>query len=154
MANRMKPSSKDKTGPFLYWSSLILAVLGAADAIYLTVLKYTQLEAMCVGNHGCITVNNSPYGSVYGIPVAILGLVAYLFIGLTLVFEPRWRLLGEWGPILVFGAGLVGVLYSAYLTYLEFAVIHAFCPFCLASAIIITIIFVIAIIRLVKQTTS
>ena len=150
----MKPTSKDKSAPFLYWSGLILAALGAADSIYLTVLKYTQNARMCVGSHGCLTVNNSPYGSIHGIPVAVLGLIGYLFIGLALFLEPRWKLLREWGPVVVFGAALVGVLYSAYLTYLEFAVIHAFCPFCIASAIIITIVFILAIIRLAKQTSS
>jgi len=154
MAHPLKPTRTDKSARALYWASLVLAVLGAADAVYLLVLKYTQLEAMCVGSHGCITVNNSPYSMVYGIPVALLGLLGFLCIGVILGLESRWRLAAEYGPMLVFGGGLIGVLYSAYLTYLEYAVIHAFCPFCVASAIIVTLIFILAVIRLVRQTAS
>lgn len=150
MAARMRSVKQDKSKPFLKWASAILAVLGAADAIYLLVLKYTQLEAMCVGSHGCITVNSSPYAIIYGIPVAAYGIAAYLVILALLLLETRLKLARENGPLAVFGISLAGVAFSAYLTYLEFAVIRAFCPFCVTSAVIITLIFILAIIRLVK----
>lgn len=154
MAARMRTSSKDKSEPILKWASIVLAILGAADAIYLLVLKYTQLEALCVGNHGCITVNNSIYSEIYGIPVSVFGIAAYLAITGILLLEPRLELAKENGPLSIFGISLAGVAFSAYLTWLEFYVIHAVCPFCIASAIIITLIFILAIIRLVKQTAT
>ena len=92
MAARMRSVKQDKSKPFLKWASAILAVLGAADAIYLLVLKYTQLEAMCVGSHGCITVNSSPYAIIYGIPVAAYGIAAYLVILALLLLETRLKL--------------------------------------------------------------
>jgi uncharacterized membrane protein len=79
-------------------------------------------------------------------------MVAYLVIAAVILMEPRLKLLAENGPLLLFGMSLVGVGFSVYLTYLELYVIHAVCPFCVASAIIITLIFILAIIRLVKQT--
>jgi len=46
------------------------------------------------------------------------------------------------------------VAFTVYLTYLELFVIHAICPFCVASAVLITIIFIVGIFRLVRQTVS
>ena len=154
MAARMNPPRSDKTGNTLRWVTLALAFLGAADAIYLLVLKYTQAEVMCIGNHGCITVNNSSYSTIYGIPVSLLGLLAYLAIAGILLLEPRWKPAAKHGPLAVFGLSLAGVGFSAYLTYIEYYVIFAVCPFCIASAILITIVFILAIIRLVRQPYS
>lgn len=152
MAVRTKTKKAIKAKKFTWWASIVLSVLGAADAIYLLVLKLTQNELMCVGNHGCITVNNSIYSEIYGFPVSIFGLMGYLAILVILVLEPRWKLAAENGPLTIFGMSIVGVLFSAYLTYIEAFVIFAYCPFCVISAIIMTILFVLAIIRLVKHT--
>jgi uncharacterized membrane protein len=72
----------------------------------------------------------------------------------TLILENYSSFFKENGPMLEFGMGLVGVVYSAYLTYLELNVIHALCPFCVASAIAITLCFIFALIRLIKQPTQ
>jgi uncharacterized membrane protein len=106
---------------------------------------------MCLGNGGCSTVNASPYSEVYGIPVAVIGLIGYSAILAALVLENYSSFFRENGPMLEFGMGLVGVVYSAYLTYLELNVIHALCPFCVASAIVITLCFAFALIRLIIQ---
>jgi uncharacterized membrane protein len=151
MAPGIIPTPTPQNSKLLTWSSLVLTLLGAADAIYLLVLKITQAEVMCVGSHGCITVNNSSYAEVYGIPISVIGLFAYLAIAAILILEPRWKLASDNGPLAVFGISLVGVLYSVYLTYIELYVIFAVCPFCVASAILITLIFILAIIRLGRQ---
>lgn len=152
MAARVKSKKTKETSKFTWWASIALAVLGAADAIYLFILKTSQNELMCVGNHGCITVNNSVYSEIYGIPVSVFGLLGYLAILAILVLEPRWKVAAQNGPLAIFGMGIVGVLFSAYLTYVEAFVIYAYCPFCVGSAIIMSILFVLAIIRLVKHT--
>jgi hypothetical protein len=64
-----------------------------------------------------------------------------------LAFEERIQ--GDLPLLAVFGLGLVGVIYSAYLTYLEIAVIHAICPYCVASAVLITGVLLVSIARLV-----
>ncbi len=147
-------TQKKKNDRILKWITIVLAFLGTADAIYLLVLKYTQAEAMCVGNHGCITVNTSVYSQIYGIPVSVFGILAYLVIAGIVLLESRWKLARENGPLAILGISLAGVAFSAYLTYLEFYVIHAVCPFCITSAISITIIFVISIIRFIQQSVS
>jgi uncharacterized membrane protein len=97
-------------------------------------------------------VNFSPYSEINGIPVSVFGLAAYLAIVCILILEARLKFAKENGPLAIFGISLGGVAFTVYLTYLELYVINAICPFCVASALIITFIFVLAIIRLVKQT--
>lgn len=142
---------KDSLDRILRKSAIITSLIGLADSIYLIVLKYSHSESMCLGNGGCATVNASSYSQIYGIPISALGAVGYFAILLVLVYEKKIRLPFLTPGIILFGMSLVGVLFSAYLTYLEFYIIHAVCPFCVLSAITITIIFVIAIIRLIRN---
>jgi uncharacterized membrane protein len=135
----------------LYWANLIAAVAGILISIYMLIFKMFAIEAMCLGNGGCSTVNTSPYSEIYGVPVAVIGFIGYLAILITLIMENYFSFFKENGPLLEFGMGLLGVVYSAYLTYLELYVIHAICPFCVSSAIAITLCFVFALIRLINQ---
>jgi uncharacterized membrane protein len=136
----------------LKWASIVTAILGGLDAAYLLIYKLTSAQAMCLGSGDCSTVNSSRYSETFGgIPVSLLGLLAYLTIIGILALETRSRFLKQNGNLLAFGLSLLGVLFSAYLTYVELYVIHAVCPFCVASAILITIIFILAIIRLIRQ---
>jgi uncharacterized membrane protein len=106
---------------------------------------------MCLGAGGCHNVNFSPYSEIGGIPVSVFGMAAYLVIAGILLLEPRLMIAQENGSLVIFGISLAGVAFSAYLTWLEIYVIHAICPFCVASAVIISLIFILAIIRLIKQ---
>ena len=151
MAHRIKPTQHDKTGPAFYWTTFILACLGFLDATYLLVYKLTNNNAMCLGNGGCHDVNFSSYSEIDGIPVAVFGMVSFIVIAGILLGESRLKLAKENGPLAIFGISLTGVAFTAYLTWLEIYVIHAICPFCVASAVIITLIFILAIIRLIKQ---
>jgi uncharacterized membrane protein len=146
----MTQALKTRTRDWLRPTSLIFAVLGAADATYLTYIKLAHVEALCRGVGNCESVNSSVYSQVYGIPIAIFGLAAYLGLLALLALEPNLPLLRDYGPLAVFGLALTGTLYSAYLTYVELFVIHAVCPYCVASAVLITGIFVMAVIRLAR----
>ena len=137
---------------WLRWSSLALAVVGALDSIYLTYIKMVHAQALfCSEVGGCETVNNSPYSEINGIPIAVLGLGMYLLIMALLALEDRVAVLETYGPQAIFGLALTGTLYSAYLTYLELFVIHAVCPYCVVSAIVVTVILILSIIRLAKS---
>ncbi len=137
---------------FLVRASIAAAILGSLDAAYLLIYKLTSINAMCLGSGDCATVNYSRYSEIYGIPVSLLGLLAYLVIFGILVLESRSRFLRENGNLFILGISLAGTIFSAYLTYIELYVIHAICPFCVISAILIAIIFILSIIRLVRQT--
>ena len=135
-----------------YWASVVLGAIGAAVSIYMTIYKLTGNENMCVGNGGCSTVSASPYAEVYGIPVAAIGIIGYLAILISLALEMRGgSFFTENAPFATFGMALVGFLFTLYLIYLEIFVIKALCPFCLTSQIVMTILFIISVIRLVKQ---
>ncbi len=110
---------------------LVLAVLGALISAYLTWTHFAGLTPVCTGSgEGCQTVQSSRYASVLGIPVALLGLIAY---GGLIFSTALWRETGIYLGLLI---SLVGTLFSAYLTYLEIFVIGALCQWCLASAAI------------------
>jgi uncharacterized membrane protein len=106
-----------------------LAVVGLLISAYLTWVHYMGVVPVCVGGSGgCETVQTSSYATIFGVPVAVVGLVGYA----GLLFSALLR--GEAGVYLALLLALVGTLFSAYLTYLEVFVIHAICEWCLASA--------------------
>lgn len=128
----------------------ILAVIGLLDSLYLTWAKLTHTAVICGGSTECQTVNDSPYAEIAGIPISLLGMGAYIVILGLLYLENRGEIWAEYSRMFLFGITLVGVLYSAYLTYIEVAVIYAICPYCVVSAVVMLLLFVIAIIRLVR----
>ena len=54
-------------------ASIVLAAIGIAVSVYMTIYKFTDNQTMCLGNGGCSVVNQSVYSEVYGIPVAVVG---------------------------------------------------------------------------------
>jgi uncharacterized membrane protein len=129
-------------------ASLILAVLGLLDSIYLTWVKFSGKYALCGPIGNCESVNTSQYSEVFGIPIALLGAGAYLVVIISLSLESRGSFWAEYSPIIVFGISLFGFLYSIYLTYIEVAVLKAICPYCVISAIILVLLLVLSSIRL------
>ena len=136
---------------WLYRVSLLLAGLGLLVSIYMTVYKLTENPNMCLGNGGCSVVNSSRYAELYGIPVAVIGIGGYLTILALLWMESRNAFLKHNGTLVVFGLALVGFLFTLYLIYVELALIHALCPFCVTSQVTMTILFIISVIRLARQ---
>ena len=124
-------ASRPLPRPGLQGGVLLVALLGAAVAGYLTWVHYAGIQPLCAGGGGgCERVQSSPYAELAGIPVAVLGLLAYLAVAAT-------ALLRTAGAAMV-GAALAvaGLAFSAYLTYLELFVIEAICQWCVASAVI------------------
>lgn len=147
MAARELDRTVEREGP-LRLISIGLALLGLLDAGYLTVIKFANATAICSGIGDCETVNNSRYSEIGGVPIALLGAIAYLAILLLLIYEPRLGDNGDYARLAVFGLSFGGTIYSGYLTYLEVAVLQAICPFCLASALLITAICAVSVSRL------
>ncbi len=116
-----------------------LALLGMSISGYLTYVKLSQGVAVCAGIGNCEIVQNSRYSEILGIPIALLGFGMYTAILALWAWGRRpdaW--MASEVPWALFGLSLAGTLYSAYLTYLEVFVIRAICPWCLASAIVVT----------------
>ena len=131
----------------------VASVLGMLVSAYLTWVHYGGSKALCTGVGDCETVNNSPYAQVAGIPIAIFGFGMYLALFGLALYGPRAPAsLVPNITLAVFGISLAGVLASAYLTYIEIAVIHAICPWCVISAILITLIFAVSIYDVTRMT--
>jgi len=131
-------------------STFIAGGIGLLDALYLSWSKLANQQVICGTYKGCETVNSSPYAEIGGIPIALLGAGAFLAILVLLYLEGRSDFWAENGPLVVFVISLAGTLYSAYLTYLEIAVIRAICVYCVVSAVAMTIVFALTTIRLVS----
>lgn len=134
--------------------TMVLAGLGLIDSAYLTFIKLANATAICADIGDCDTVNNSRYAEIGGIPIALLGFGAYLAILLLLLWEPQAGDKGDFIRLAVFGVALAGTMYSAYLTYLEVAVLRAICPYCVLSALLITAICAIGFVRLNREAEA
>jgi uncharacterized membrane protein len=131
--------------------AIILTVIGLLVSIYMTIYKITSNDSMCIGSGDCKTVNASRYAEVYGIPVAVLGIAGYSAILAVLLLERNPGFFQQNGTLLFFGLSLTGFLFTLYLIFVETVLIKAYCPFCITSQTAMTIIFIISVIRLVRQ---
>lgn len=135
----------------MWLGSIGLAGIGLVDSVYLTWVKIANKYALCGPIGDCESVNTSQYSELAGIPIALLGAGAYLVIIGLLLIESRSSFWTEYSPLMILGISLAGSLYSIYLTYIEIAVLHAICPYCVVSAIAIILLLLLTILRLVKS---
>lgn len=121
---------------------IILSILGVFDTTYLTAKHYSGQTVYCPVGKSCDTVLSSEYSVVYGIPIALFGLIFYLTVLVLSVFylQTNKKLFLKISFILIF----FGFLFSVWLSYLQFFVIKAICTYCLLSAINIAILFIIS----------
>jgi uncharacterized membrane protein len=126
-------------------------VLGLLVAIYMTIYKLTNNDSMCLGLGGCSIVNASGYSEVNGIPVAAVGVVGYVAILALFFLERQPGFFQTNGSMLQFGITLTGFLFTVWLIFVEVALLKAYCPFCITSQVAMTIIFILTVIRVIKQ---
>jgi uncharacterized membrane protein len=112
-----------------------LALAGIAVTSYLVYARYTGTRLACTTG-GCETVQHSKYAKAAGIPVAVLGLVAYVAVFLT-ALSARVEAAAIGAAIV-----LAGLAFGVYLIVIQVAVIDAICQWCLASD---AILFVLAL---------
>lgn len=137
----------DPAGPQMTRMGIaVLSLTGLLVSVYLTLYKLGYLGVIRCTTGGCETVQSSQYALFLGVPVALWGVGAYaLLLALSLMgLQPRWWA-ERWVALGIFGVAAVGVAFSGYLTYLEAMVIHAWCQWCVVSAILITLIFLLSI---------
>lgn len=129
---------------------LALCLMGIGIASYLTYTKLTATVIVCAIG-GCETVNNSSYSRLFGIPVAYIGLAGYIGLLALLLLERRRP--SDTILTLALIGGLIGVAFSAYLTWAEAFAIHAWCAWCVTSACTITVIFGLGLWRAIHRGT-
>jgi len=123
-------------------AALVLAVIGLGVAGYLTYVHYEDIRPVCGLGGDCVKVQASEWSKLAGIPVAVLGLVGYAVILVSLLVPGEEALIG--GAL----TALIGFGFSAYLTYRELFTIDAICQWRVASAIIMTLLAIITTARL------
>ncbi len=130
---------------------LILSILGLFDSGYLSWGKLTRHDIRCLPGLGdCGSVNNSIYSELHGIPVAYLGFAGYLLIILVALFFLKTGKENHFLNFTLLGITLFGVLFSAYLTYIEVAVLFAICIYCVISALLMLAIFELSLYKSLK----
>jgi uncharacterized membrane protein len=121
-----------------------LAAFGLGVAAYIAIEAAGGDAPACIaGSSGCETVAKSTYSHLFGINIAVFGIVGYaLLLGTALLRGDGPRMAG-------FVLALIGLGYSVYLTYLELFKIEAICQWCIASAALMTILFGVCALRMV-----
>jgi uncharacterized membrane protein len=127
------PEVTAKRRNLLFIVIAVLSLCGLADAIYLTIEHITRQSVRCTIVAGCSEVLSSSYAVVGGYPLASIGALAYFTVfSLAILALFGYRIASQLLILLVLAMCLV----SLWLIYLQAFVIHAFCQFCLLSAII------------------
>ena len=123
-----------------------LALAGIFISLYLALYKIGVIGELSCSIGSCETVNTSKWATFLHLPVAVWGLLFYIdvflisVLGTTRSFENESLV-----SVLLVAEAAIGVLFSAWLTYLELGVIHAICIWCVTSALVVTMIFVVSI---------
>jgi uncharacterized membrane protein len=134
-----------KSARFLPRVMLVLALIGIAVAFYDSYAIYNRQPLWCPPPiDGCNIVADSPYARIFGLPLGYFGLVYYVYmLGLValLTFDPFARGLC-WGTLLY---SAVGISLSIGFMYIQFTYIHAFCIYCLISAVATLLFFIAAL---------
>jgi uncharacterized membrane protein len=136
------PDMESQPPPLNRMAVALLALLGLLVALYMLAYAMGLTGPVICGVGDCEAVQNSPWAHIGGFPVAGLGVVGYLAL-LTVALlglQPAFRSSSLVPPLLLAG-GVLGVAFSAYLTYLEAFVIHAWCQWCVSSAVLMVLAF-------------
>ena len=127
-------------------TAALLSLAGLFVSAYLYLYKVGKIGTLACGTGGCETVQLSQWSRFAGVDVSLLGILGYavlLVLSLTSLQAGDGR--QRWPLKLMVLLAAVGVLFTAYLTYLEIFVIRAICRWCLGSAVIITGIFLVSL---------
>jgi uncharacterized membrane protein len=119
------------------WLAVLAILAGLAAAIYLAYVEVGQETAVCGAIGDCNTVQQSEYATLFGvIPIGVLGVAGYVaMLAVWLVTLFAGKELADWARVGLFIMALFGVVFSAYLTFLEPFIIGATCAWCLTSAL-------------------
>jgi len=131
--------------------TIALTIVGLLVSIYMTIYKVTANDSMCLGSGDCSTVNASRYSEVNGIPVGLIGVLGYASILAIHWLERRNEFFETNGSMIFFGVSLIGFFFTLWLIYVEVALLKAYCPFCITSQVTMTLIFILSVIRVIRQ---
>ena len=132
--------------PFL----LALSLLGLFDSLYLWWVYTSAARPMvCVGT-GCDVVRASPFAHFFGVPTPAFGAAMYGLLVLLVFLQPLLARVERGIQFATLGVAGLGFLISLYLTGLEAFVLHAWCAWCVVSALAVTAIFPLAVLEVLR----
>ena len=124
----------------------LVALAGTAVAGYLTYVHYRPDALICTSSGGCVTVQESSYAELVGIPVALLGLLAYLAVLALILWDT------EAARTAVAAIALGGAAFAVYLVVLQAFVIDAWCVWCLVNdLLLVPLLAILAVWRALRQ---
>ncbi len=131
---------------------VLLGLLGIGVTGYLTYVHFDEDALVCTVG-GCETVQQSEYSTMFGVPIAAFGVLMFasvVFLALMRMSSRRAiptdiATIGAWTIL------LTGLLYYAYLTYIEIWELEAICQWCVASSIIALLMFTLESIMLGRE---
>ncbi|MDQ6770075.1 MAG: vitamin K epoxide reductase family protein [Gemmatimonadota bacterium] len=123
-----------------------LSLAGIFISLYLTLYKLGVIGELTCSIGSCETVNTSKWSTFLHLPVAMWGLFFYVEVFVIALAGTIPRLESElFVSVLLVADAAFGVLFSAWLTYLELAVIHAICIWCVTSAGVVVAVLLVSI---------
>lgn len=126
----------------------LVALAGVGVAGYLTYVHYRPAALVCTAGGGCETVQESTYAELFGVPVALLGLLAYVAVLALVVWD------SELARTLAAAIALTAVGFAVYLITLQAFVIDAWCIWCLVNDLVIVPLLAITTVWRVRQTPA
>ena len=133
----MSETPRGKLRNRLYAAASVIALLGLADGIYLTVEHVTGRTAECIASSGCQDVLSSKYAAIGPVPLAAVGALAY-FTAFSAALLAAFGYSKCRGLLTLVVAGMFVI--TLWLLYLQAFVLHAFCDYCLFSAGVTTVL--------------
>jgi uncharacterized membrane protein len=128
----------------MHWKTralIVLGFLGIIISVYLTLKAHDPASVACSIGGSCEKVLSSKYAWLVGLPISAYGIFWYLaalilvyltFIqqdGIPSYYTKTWS--------------AVGLLFSLGLLYVEAFIIHAYCTWCMASLVVVALIFIL-----------
>ena len=118
---------------------VLIDVLGLALASYLVYVHYSGTPPACTAGDACLKVQTSIYSKIAGVPVALIGLIGYVGIVLSLLVPDRDEV-----RLATLVMTVIGVCFSGYLTYREIFTLKTICEECATSAVLMLLLFLAA----------
>jgi len=115
------------------WVLILLCVTGLVAASLALREHYREGDSPCSINErwDCGIVNRSPFAVFLGVPVAVIGMAGYLFLG-ALAFMRAYRLM--------LAAALPALAFSLYLAHIEKDILGVWCVYCVISLGVISLL--------------
>ncbi len=131
--------------------TLALSLLGLFDSLYLLYTYTSPSRPMvCIGT-GCDAVRASAYSTLWGVSMPAYGVLGYLLLAIVIIAGSLFSgLIARWLRYALAGMTGFGFIFSLYLEYLQAFVIHAYCAWCVTSGVVMTALFALAIVNVVR----